>query len=154
MAERAGTGRQRQKQKLKFMIRLLEIYYLVGVPLGLGIFVAAFFTKKARLCLLVTSVALVGIWTMNVNLLSSRSTLMIKGGDYPQTAGEILRTFGTPEYVIDYPVGYSTWFYTVRVRPWNTLLVYYVVNGRVLALQHSEKVGFFFKPEQNTQGSD
>jgi hypothetical protein len=133
------------------MTRLLEIYYLVGVPLGLGILVMALFWKRKRPWLVAASIAMVGGWVLAMHVLAARSSFILNhyndfaaNGGTPQSTAWISSALGSPELVIDYPQDYSVWFYSVRVQPWNALAVYHVAGGRILNAQVSEETDLSF----------
>ena len=135
------------------MTRLLEYYYLAGVPLGLGALVVAVVWKKGRRPLIVTTLTLIGAWALTVQALTARSALLVDHGIDPRTTDAIKATFGSPDFVVEEDSkGVTLWLYTVRVSPWHDLLAYHIAqDGRVLAIQHNERAGFWFKPEEFTE---
>ena len=136
------------------MTRLLEIHYLVGVPLGLGALVAALFLKKARLWLLAGSVAFIGAWTLSVNALSARSALILDHGRDPRTTAEIIHSLGKPESTLTSAQSDSVWIYSVRVWPFNAMVWYAIAQDAILDVQIGEKVGIFHDPVRLAMAAD
>jgi hypothetical protein len=135
------------------MTRLLELYYLIGVPLGLVALVWGIAKKRRRIALLATAVAMIGIWALTVSALTARYTLLHEHYNSPRVTSDIIRTFGKPEATINYKEGDSVWFYYIRVWPWCIETSYSVYMDRILGLQTSEHIAFSYKPELSAQNA-
>lgn len=135
------------------MTRLLEIYYLIGVPLGIGALIWGIAVKRRRIVFLVTAVALIGAWALSVNALSARYKLLNERYNTPRVANDIIRTFGKPEATINYKEGDSVWFYYIRVWPWFVETSYSIFKDSILGCQTSVYVTFSYKPESSAQNA-
>ncbi len=144
------------------MIRLLEVVYLVGVPLGVVLLIAAlFFKRQLRYGLLTASVIVVATWTWDLRALSARSEHILNHyNDYVVDAGNfvsaswISTNFGSPDSIIVLDHGFSAIFYSVRVWPWNAMAVFYVGDGHILDAQASDKIDLFFVPAAFLRNTD
>jgi hypothetical protein len=127
------------------MSRLLEIYYIVGLPSLILIGVLAALKKTWRHRLLITLVALFSVWCVALSKLETRSKRI---ANCPISATvDVTNILGRPDFFHAYPEGDGEWIYAVRVWPWNTGLRLSVYGNRVLAGTRMEDVGLFFRPE-------
>jgi hypothetical protein len=126
------------------MIRTLEIYCLVGLPLGVSAFLVGVFIKRLRIVLLVLSVGLLASWCFSAQALKKRSFII--SNRLFSNAAEVVESLGQPEAIFAYPEGDSEWVYSVRLWPWNVAGNYAVYRNHLISASIDRTVGLFYKP--------
>jgi hypothetical protein len=126
------------------MIRILEIYYLMGLPLAVSAFLVGMFIKRLRVVFLILSSGLIASWCFSAHLLKEKSLIIAER--FFTNTNEVANALGMPEAIFAYPEGDSEWVYSVRVWPWNVAGTYATYKNHVISVSIDRTVGLFYKP--------
>lgn len=119
------------------MNTLLEITYVAGPALFLGLALALWRTKRRYLARLVgTMVCIASVWSVSVYKLANRYRVL-DAAWYGHEA-ELVGQLGQPFVRVEMREGDEYLVYRIRPQPWKIVAVYNTYRGKVLSVTRPE----------------
>ena len=128
------------------MIRILEIYYLIGWLLGLSVFLIGILQNKYRIFLILFSITLTMGSFFDACVLKKRSQVI--RNQFFSNASDLDKILGSPEAIFNYTEGDCEWVYSVRVWPWNVSGTYSIYKNHVISVSIDRNIGLFYRPKR------